>query len=75
MQWPATAQQLIDAGYKIDQRPANCGSCRAVIFWTTTPAGKKMPIIGTGTDDEAGRILYQSHFADCPNAAAHRKAR
>lgn len=43
--------------------PTSCKSCGAVIFWIKTAAGKSMPVTGAGI----------SHFADCPNADAHRK--
>lgn len=43
----------------------DCRSCRAPIHWIVTAAGKRMPVNPDGT----------SHFADCPNAATHRRAR
>jgi hypothetical protein len=49
-----------------DGTPArSCRSCGADIWWIVTAAGKKMPVDADGT----------SHFATCPNAAQHRKAR
>lgn len=45
--------------------PANCRSCGARVFWIKTVAGKNMPVDPDGT----------SHFATCPNAAKHRKAK
>lgn len=43
----------------------SCTSCASIIFWIVTAAGRKMPIDPDGT----------SHFATCPNAASHRRAR
>ena len=43
----------------------SCSSCSAPIRWVVTKAGKRMPINRDGF----------SHFADCPNAGTHRKAR
>jgi len=48
---------------KILGDPGLCRSCGAPIFWVTTKTGKKMPVTPAGI----------SHFADCPNAAQHRK--
>ncbi len=88
--FPATEQALIAAGYDLDPREASCGSCGRLVRWCKTPAGKKMPlskiealpfltlfspVAGSGHADPEKPTLYQSHFADCPNAAAHRKAR
>jgi Zn-finger protein len=42
-----------------------CKSCLAPIYWIETQAGKRMPVNANGV----------SHFADCPNAASHRKSR
>lgn len=42
-----------------------CNSCRRPIFWIVTPAGARMPVDPDG----------KTHFATCPNAAAHRKPR
>lgn len=42
-----------------------CRSCAAAIFWIVTAHGKHMPVDPDGT----------SHFATCPNAAKHRRAR
>lgn len=42
-----------------------CSSCGAPVWWTVTRAGVGMPLSDTGV----------AHFADCPNAAKHRKAK
>lgn len=88
--FPATEEELIAAGYVLDARLAKCRSCPALVRWCTTPAGNKMPLSRVFmTDDrelpllhdeplrasEPPKFGYQSHFADCPNAAGHRKAR
>jgi len=67
---------------------ATCRSCNAEILWCITPAGRRMPLnakavtffVFVGAKDAQGNPIaetrqgYVSHFADCPNAAAHRKA-
>lgn len=91
--FPATEQALAEAGYALDPRDANCGSCGRRVRWCRTPGGKKMPLSTVGAADSPAFLLfsavpegetcvdpnqptrYQSHFADCPNAATHRKAR
>lgn len=70
-------------------KKARCRSCNREIFWTTSPAGFRMPLtarpvtvyrITDATADEphleavAEKPLYISHFIDCPNAAQHSKA-
>jgi len=52
-----------------------CHSCHAAILWTTTANGKPIPlsVASIRTDGEGTRWAL-SHFADCPNAAGHRKA-
>ena len=61
----------------INQTASTCRSCGAEIVWVTTPAGKQMPldphvltVVADGGETVRGRV---SHFASCPNAAAHRK--
>lgn len=57
-----------------DARLARCRSCGAGVYWIVTAAGRRMPLSArTLHEPEAGRRVAQSHFADCPNAAAHRK--
>ena len=66
-----------------------CRSCRALIEWVHTEAGKRMPV----EEQEGGNVLvdadlvgervaryvgdgegtHVSHFATCPQAAAWRK--
>lgn len=66
--------------------PAKCSSCGAEIVWAKTDSGKSMPLSIKSHEkrfvlrDPAGgeastRMVetYLSHFADCPNAAQHRK--
>jgi hypothetical protein len=40
-----------------------CRSCAATVFWVVTHRARMMPLDPDGT----------SHFATCPNAAAHRR--
>jgi hypothetical protein len=55
-----------------------CRSCGAAIIWLPTATGKNMPVnAGTWAQGDTtfspGRHI--SHFATCPNADRHRKAR
>jgi hypothetical protein len=62
---------------------AKCSSCNADILWGVTDNGKRMPLSVRSLDPNryslvGDRIIgvgptYLSHFADCPNAAKHRK--
>ncbi len=64
---------------------ASCKSCGASIIWTTTEAGKKMPVdaqpaskgivlLGNPADPQSRVVnVHLSHFATCPNANTHRK--
>lgn len=70
---------------------STCRSCGAPILWVKTEAGKRMPIdakperrvvldplaVRLGADELTARVVdtYVSHFATCPNAAQHRKAK
>lgn len=69
---------------------AQCRSCPASIRWALTPLGARIPLdvapVTVYTMDEstvAARMveypalepLYLSHFASCPNAGQHSKAR
>jgi hypothetical protein len=59
-----------------------CRSCGASILWAETEVGKRIPLDSTpehrlviSTVSGKARVMptYISHFATCPNAAAHRK--
>lgn len=69
---------------------STCSSCGAEVIWVYTERGSRMPlsvassdrryvITGPGLAGEnptASHIAtYISHFADCPHADKHRKAR
>ena len=54
--------------------PDTCESCKAPIVWHKLGPGRFMPLsIKTIEQDAGGRRFALSHFADCPNAAQHRK--
>lgn len=69
---------------------AHCKSCGAPILWRVTEGGKSIPLDVEPSDD-GNLVLfgtgahplpklwtgdrYKSHFATCPNADQHRKAR
>lgn len=58
-----------------EARESTCSSCGAAIAWIVTAGGRRMPIsLRTVTLNVLGEREGESHFADCPNADAHRKA-
>jgi hypothetical protein len=62
---------------------ATCKSCRAPIVWSTTVAGKAVPLdakvltVAILQPDGHVEIVQgrQAHFATCPDATQHRKPR
>lgn len=62
-----------------DTAPAPCTGCRQLIYWIVTAAGKRMPVSTRcegGLEPLADRDGHGiSHFADCPEAEAFRRAR
>lgn|GEM_PF-6131839 len=56
--------QVVPDGYAF-QGMSRCRSCPAAIAWCLTKASKRAPLNLDGT----------SHFADCPGAANHRRAK
>lgn len=53
----------IREGYVPDAESGRCRSCDALIVWTRTPNGKRMPVDPDGA----------SHFATCPQAGQWRR--
>lgn len=66
MPFPATTEELKQAGYKFD-RCAYCRGCGALIEWWITPHGKRMPM-NVSEDGKA-----EAHWATCPQADRFRK--
>lgn len=59
-------------------RVTNCRSCQASIVWLPTRTGARMPVDVDGVledDTEFDAARHKSHFATCPQAEQHRKAR
>lgn len=60
------------------RRIATCRSCGADIIWFATKKGGRMPV-DAGTVVASDKVLnlkyHRSHFATCPNANKHRKAK
>ena len=64
---------------------AKCKSCEAEILWITTQNNKQHPVdakpVKMWVPDRCGPTkmmmieVYQSHFATCPDADAHRKTK
>ncbi len=74
MKFPATSDELKNAGYEYDN-DSTCRGCQAPIEWWITPSGKKMPmsVKKTATIQHATADIREPHFANCPNAADFRK--
>jgi len=61
----------------------NCRSCGAPIFWGKTTSGKAVPLnpkpltgymlLNADQNIYSVERFYETHFSNCPNAAAHRK--
>ena len=58
---------------------SQCRSCKAVVYWVLTPAGKRMPV---DCDVDGGHepTIYEpghgvSHFSTCPDRDEWRKPR
>lgn len=70
-----TAAPRAEVRYRavLDAQQSACRSCGAAIVWIVTTAGRRMPLSKASwrPDDQGG--TYLSHFADCPNAADHRR--
>lgn len=55
-------------------RPVLCKSCQAQIVWTKTGTGADMPLsLATARIGADGLRYALTHFADCRNAAQHRR--
>jgi len=70
MSFPATRKALEDAGYR-RVNYTRCRSCGTPIEFWSTPEHKWIPM-ETMDRDESPAV---SHFANCPNADSHRKAK
>lgn len=61
-----------------ERRIKRCGSCRARIVFLRTGNGKWMPVHADTVeveDEMFDSTRHESHFATCPRARQHRKAR
>ena len=61
-----------------EARISRCRSCNAQIIWFKTATGKSMPIDADtveADDDDLDLKRHRSHFATCPQADKHRRAR
>jgi hypothetical protein len=55
-----------------------CSTCGQAIVWLLTSAGKRMPVDAATVQDgdkEFDRERHTSHFATCPQAQQHRRAK
>ena len=72
--WPMTTDELRERGYSAREW-GQCRDCGARVLWAVPPSMKPMPMVEVhppiGADDS--KRYFQSHFADCPNAANRRK--
>jgi arginine/lysine/ornithine decarboxylase len=63
---------------KHERRITRCRSCNQQIVFLKTATGKNMPVDADTvepSDDLFDRSRHKSHFATCPKADKHRKAR
>lgn len=61
-----------------ERRIVRCKSCRAMIVWLKTPAGKSMPVDADSVapeDEEYEHGRHISHFSTCPDQARWRRSR
>lgn len=62
-----------------ERRIVRCSSCRARIIWLKTRTGKNMPVDADTVEPQDTEFHpesdHVSHFATCPNADQHRRAR
>jgi len=61
-----------------ERRITRCRTCQAKIIWFKTSLGKNMPVDADTVapeDEELDLARHQSHFASCPQANQHRRAR
>lgn len=72
-------EDLYDTTEEHERRIVRCSSCNARIIWLHTANGKRMPVdadtvkpTDTAFDPRSDQV---SHFATCPNANQHRRAR
>jgi hypothetical protein len=58
-------------------RPSQCRSCKAVVYWIETAAGRKMPVdvdVPGGYEPRVGEEGHGvSHFSTCPDRDEWRK--
>lgn len=57
---------------------ARCGSCKAPIVWLRARSGSNMPVDSATVkpgDDAYDHTRHRAHWASCPFASEHRRAR
>jgi hypothetical protein len=64
-----------DQFYPVPENPRieRCRSCNAQIIWTWTGTGQSMPLSVRTIEARGADRVAQSHFVDCPQAAAWRR--
>jgi hypothetical protein len=74
LKFPATSNEMKEAGYVYDNDGV-CRGCQRPIEWWITPAGKKMPIsvLKTATIHVASGDVRQPHFTDCEKVSDFRR--
>lgn len=68
MSFPATRQQMIDAGYAFSNAQACRGCGEPIVFWFT-PDNKRIPMNPMPEADSPTK----SHFVTCPKAEEFRR--
>lgn len=74
MKWPATKEEMLDAGW-LYTNDGTCRGCKAPIEWWISPNGRKTPINIFCPEDVifAHEETRESHFRSCPERDRFRK--
>lgn len=62
----------------MDSRAKPCKSCKAMIVYLETDAGRTMPVNADTVEPTHAKFdakVHVTHFATCPNAKKHRRRR
>lgn len=73
IRWVHIAGSITNKTMPLDAEPHPHGN---IVIRTEGPNAGRAEVLGKATSVEASRsgaVLYQSHFATCPNADDHRK--
>lgn len=72
--WPASADELREAGYHAVAR-RGCETCGAEVVWVRTPSGGHVALEEVRNDPDPQVRHYRSHFTSCFAASVRRRKR